>query len=129
MFDKLHKLSKTKFNTLFNTEEKCLEFLAKEKWKRGYVCKKCGNTNYCKGKKPFSRRCTKCKTEESATANTMFHHCKVPINEAFFLAFEICKNPSISSYELASLTEGRQMTCWKFKTKILECIEMNKKVD
>ena len=123
MFENLNTLSKVKFKNRFGTDEKCLEYLANEKWKDGYVCKKCNNNNYCKGKKPFSRRCTRCKTEESATANTLFHRCKLPIHEAFDLAFIVCKNPSISSYQLAELTEGRQMTCWKFKSKILECIE------
>ncbi len=129
MFENLNTLTKVKFKNRFGTEEKCLEYLANEKWKDGYVCRKCNNTNYCKGKKPFSRRCTRCKTEESATANTLFHRCKLPIHEAFGLAFMVCKNPGISSYELAEITDGRQMTCWKFKTKIMECLEQNKKSD
>jgi len=126
MFENLNTLTKAKFNNKFGTEEKCLEYLANEKWKDGYVCRNCDNTKYCTGKKPFSRRCSKCKTFESATAHTIFHSCKMPIQEAFTLAFMVCKNPAISSYELAELTDGRQMTCWKFKTKILECLEKNK---
>ena len=129
MFENLNTLTKAKFSNKFGTEEKCLEYLANEKWKDGYVCRKCDNTKYCIGKKPFSRRCSKCKTFESATAHTIFHSCKMPICEAFALAFMVCKNPAISSYELAELTDGRQMTCWKFKTKILECLEKNKRID
>jgi hypothetical protein len=111
------------FETIFSSEEKCLEFLAGEKWSNGFICRKCRHTNYCKGKKPFSRRCTKCKTEESATAHTLFHRCKFPLTEAFKIVFLVCKNPDVSTYQLSDNIHLRQMTCWKFKKKIAECIE------
>ena len=112
-----------KFNEIFPSEESCLKFLADEKWKHGFVCRKCGHTNYCKGKKPFSRRCTKCKTEESATANTVFHRCRIPLTDAFRITFMVCNSPDISTYEISRKIEIRQMTCWKFKKKIIECID------
>ena len=104
---------------LFDSDEKCLEFLAGVKWENGYVCQKCGNTNYCTGKTPHSRRCTKCKKEESATTGTLFHNCKFPISKAFYIAFSVCKgSEDISTYEFARRLSLRQMTCWKFKNKI-----------
>jgi hypothetical protein len=106
----------------FPDETSCLEFLAAYKWKDGFACRKCGHDNFCKGKKPFSRRCTRCKTEESATAHTIFHGCKIPLNEAFRLAQTVCVNPEISTYEISRLFEIRQMTCWKFKTRIIDCL-------
>ena len=112
-----------KFNELFPSEESCLKFLADEKWKDGFVCRKCGHTNYCKGKKPYSRRCTKCKTEESATAHTVFHRCRIPLTDAFKITFMVCNSPDISTYEISRKIEIRQMTCWKFKKKIIECID------
>ena len=48
---------------------------------------KCGNTHYCKGRLPFSRRCTKCKYDENPTAGTMFDKCKFSIELAFHIAF------------------------------------------
>jgi len=107
-------------DTIFADEEACLALLAEEKWRNGFVCRKCGHDNFCHGKKPFSRRCTRCKTEESATAHTAFHRCKIPLVEAFQIAFVICSNPEISTYEISRMTEIRQMTCWKFKSKIQE---------
>lgn len=104
------------------TEDELLFLLAEQKWKNGFICLKCGNDNYCKGKKPHSRRCTKCKTEESATAHTIFHRCKIPLNEAFTLARIVCCNPKISTYEISRQFEIRQMTCWKFKTHMMECL-------
>ena len=110
---------------IFADEERCLAFIAGEKWKDGFVCRKCGHTNYCAGKKPYSRRCTRCKHEESATAHTIFHGCHIPVTEAMQIAYAVCGNPEISSYELARRLDRRQMTCWKFKKKIMECIESN----
>ncbi|MBW6460199.1 MAG: transposase [Bacteroidales bacterium] len=104
-------------------EERCLAYIAKEKWKEGYVCRKCGHDNYCKGKKPHSRRCTRCKHEESATAHTIFHGCHLPLTQAFRLAYQVCNDPSVSTYELARQLDTRQMTCWKLKKRMLECIE------
>ena len=70
------QIDRPKFKSSFAEEGNCLEFLASEKWKDGFVCRHCGHTNYCKGKKPYSRRCTRCKREESPTAHTIFHHCR-----------------------------------------------------
>lgn len=117
------KLKQVDFEQSFSQDEHCLEYLADEKWQNGYVCRKCGNTNYCQGKTPFSRRCTRCKTDESATAHTIFHRCKIPLNEAFKIAYLVCGKPEISTYDLSKTLDKRQMTCWKFKKKITECLE------
>ena len=106
-------------NKVFS-EDELLFLLAGQKWENGFVCRKCGNDNFCKGKKIHSRRCTKCKTEESATAHTIFHRCKIPLKEAFSLASIVCCNPKTSTYEISRQFELRQMTCWKFKTHMME---------
>jgi hypothetical protein len=108
----------------FTSDKKCLEFLAEAKWKDGFLCRKCGNTNYCAGKTPHSRRCTKCKTEESAAAGTIFHNCKFPIHKAFYIAYHVCKGKEdISTYEFARRLSLRQMTCWNFKTRIQQALQ------
>ncbi|MEI8201689.1 MAG: transposase [Bacteroidota bacterium] len=113
------KLSQQQLEEMFRNDDKCLEFLAEVKWANGYVCKKCGNTNYCSGKEAFSRRCTKCKSKETATNETLFHGIKFPISKAFYIAYNVCKGAeNISTYEYARRLSLRQMTCWNFKTKI-----------
>ena len=112
-------LSLDQLEEMFINNEKCLEFLAGMKWTNGFVCKKCGNTNSCPGKEPFSRRCTKCKAKETATNGTIFHGVKFPISKAFYIAYNVCKGKeNISSYEFGRRLSLRQMTCWNFKTKI-----------
>jgi len=116
-------ISDEQLQELFSDDEKCLGFLAHLKWQDGFVCRKCGNDNFCSGKALFSRRCTKCKTVESATTGTIFHNCKFPLHKAFYIAYNVCKGEnSISSYEFARRLSLRQMTCWNFKTKISEAL-------
>jgi len=113
------ELDDKKLEELFTSDEKCYEFLAELKWSDGFTCRKCGNTNYCPGKTPHSRRCTRCKTEESSAAGTIFHNCKFPISKAFYIAYNVCKGKEdLSTYEFARRLSLRQMTCWNFKTKI-----------
>ena len=110
-------------NQLFNDNEKTLKFIADAKWEYGFVCRKCDQTNYCEGKSPSSRRCTRCKTEESATAHTLFHNIKFPINKAFYIAYNVCvEGKEFSSYDYSDKLELNQMTCWKFRKRIKDCV-------
>lgn len=118
------ELTSEQLEGLFQSDEKCFEFLAELKWGNGFECLKCGNKNYCPGKTPYSRRCTKCKTEESAAAGTIFHNCKFPVSKAFYIAYTVCKGKQdISTYEFARRLSLRQMTCWNFKTKIQHAVQ------
>lgn len=108
---------------LFTDSEKVLKFIADIKWKDGFTCRKCEHTNFCEGKTPSSRRCTRCKKEESATAHTIFHNIKFPINKAFFIAYNVCVlGNDISSYNYSDQLGLNQMTCWKFRKRIQNCI-------
>jgi len=117
-------LDDNRLEELFSSDEKCYEFLAGLKWSEGFTCRKCGNPNYCSGKTPHSRRCTRCKTEESSAAGTIFHNCKFPISKAFYIAYNVCKGKEdLSTYEFARRLSLRQMTCWNFKTKIQQALQ------
>ena len=117
-------LSPEQLDEMFHSDEKCLEFLANLKWESGFFCKKCGNTNFCPGKEPFSRRCPKCKSKETAMNGTIFHGVKFPISKAFYIAYNVCKGKEdISTYEFGRRLSLRQMTCWNFKTKIQHALD------
>jgi hypothetical protein len=118
------KLTAGELESLFTSDDACLEFLSGLKWSEGFTCRKCGNQNSCPGKAPHSRRCTKCKSEESATTGTIFHNCKFPVSKAFYIAWHVCKGKEdISTYEFARRLSLRQMTCWNFKTRIVQALE------
>ncbi len=119
--DFINQVDKKKFDLLFSTSDLCLKALAKAKWKYGYRCKKCGHDNYCDGKSPWSRRCTRCKFDESATANTLFHKCKIPIEKAFQLVWLTCNNPTQPVSVLSEKAGLRKMTCWRMRKMIRQC--------
>jgi hypothetical protein len=122
--EKYNGVNSIKFNQHFKTDEDCYSYIAGIKWENGYECKKCSNTKYIPGKKPFSRRCSKCKYDESATAGTMFDKVKFPILIAFHIIFKIgTKKKGMSSLELSHEFELRQKTCWEFKWKIQQAMQ------
>lgn len=111
------------FNQVFKTEEDCLAYISNLKWENGYHCKRCDNEKYCIGKKPYNRRCTKCRYEESPTAGTMFDKVKFSLLKAFHIIFKIStKKKGMSSLELSNEFELRQKTCWEFKWKIQQAM-------
>lgn len=115
--------------SLFDSEEACLKLISDQKWAAGYRCRKCENTNFCKGKTLYSRRCTRCKHDESATSHTIFHRCHIPLKEAFGIISLVCSDPGISTYELSRKMELRQMTCWKLKSRLMQCIQNKGEID
>lgn len=111
------------FHQRFKTDDDCLEYLSCIKWENGFSCKRCDNDKYCVGKKPFNRRCTKCRYEESPTSGTMFDKVKFSILKAFHIAFKIStKKKGMSSLELSNEFGLRQKTCWEFKWKLQQAM-------
>ncbi len=88
----LKELNREAFKTKFGTKASCYEYLANQKWAKGYSCKKCKHTKYIKGKQPYSRRCCKCGYNESTTTGTLFHKLKFGIDKAFEILYEIAKS-------------------------------------
>ncbi len=122
--EKFIGLNSITFNKRFKEDIDCYEYLSLIKWERGYMCRKCNSDKYCKGKKPFSRRCLKCKYDESPTTNTMFEKLKFPILIAFHIIFKIStKKKGMSSMELSNEFELRQKTCWAFKQKVQQVMK------
>lgn len=116
------------FTQKFRTDKDCLKYLARIKWRAGFCCPKCRNDNYCKGRKEFVRRCTRCKYEESVTSGTIFHKLKFPMLKAFYMVFFISTSKKgISSGELSRRVSLRQPTCWLFKRKVMHGMQQYSK--
>jgi hypothetical protein len=122
------QIDQDRFRETYNSREDCLELLANAKWADGFICRTCGNENYCQGKTAFSRRCTRCKREESATAHTIFHHCRMDLPMAFEIAYMVCGAPSMPASEISQVFETRHMTCLNFKKRIIQCINSDGKL-
>lgn len=117
------QLDTDRFKESFSTQEECLKILANAKWADGFKCRNCGNENYCQGRTPFSRRCTRCKREESATAHTIFHHCRIDLPAAFEIAYMVCGTPAMPASSISHVLDKRHMTCLNFKKRILQCLQ------
>ena len=116
------------FNKRFKEDADCYEYLSLIKWENGFVCRKCNYDKHYKGKKPFSKRCLRCKYDESPTTNTMFEKLKFPILIAFHIVLKIStKKKGMSSMELSNEFELRQKTCWTFKQKVQQVMKSSLK--
>jgi len=115
----MQEVDMDEFLRLFPDEEACHKFLAVEKWKNGYSCKKCANDKFSEGQGQNARRCSKCGYNESATAETIFHRLHFSLIKAFYLLFLVYSNDGkITSKELAEALDLRVNTCWKYAKKI-----------
>ena len=102
------------------------EEIAAYKWRDTFSCRKCGNEKFFEGKKPCSRRCSKCKTLESVTAHTAFHSLRMPLPVALDIIKQIAAGKTRPvSYKLVNEVEEkygiklRQKTYWDFIKKIM----------
>ncbi|MFN3403152.1 MAG: 7TM diverse intracellular signaling domain-containing protein [Cytophagaceae bacterium] len=124
----LREVDFSEFLKIFPDKESCLKYLAELKWTEDYVCKKCANNKFFEGHEVYSRRCTKCGYDESATAFTIFHKLKFDLNKAFYLLFLVYANKDkITTLELSRIISLRQSTCWSFRKKITEKMQKKKK--
>jgi transposase-like protein len=106
------------FREHFKTSEDCYNFLIAQKWGAGFKCRRCGCTNWYKGKQWFYRRCSSCRYDESATANTLFHKSKLGLLKAFEFAFRVSvKKKGMSTTELAKEFSCQQKSAWLLKAK------------
>jgi hypothetical protein len=118
----LKEISFEEFRNIYSNEEACYQYLADVKWKYGYKCRKCGNTNFSRGKYVYSRRCTACGYDESVTAYTIFFRLKFPIVKAFYIVFLVISRKDITLEQLSQMLDLRKMTCSAFKQKVVKVL-------
>jgi hypothetical protein len=122
------ELSFEEFSAKYPDQETCYQSLSELKWSNGYQCTRCGNTNYCGGRMPYSRRCTKCTYEESALQKTIFHNNRIPINKAFYLVYLMyASKGTISSHQLSEKLGIRQSTCWSYAIRVKKVMNERKR--
>lgn len=116
------------FTKQFQTGEDYLNHLIEQKWSKGYKCFKCGKDQYGKGRQWFYRRCKACGYDESVTANTMFHKCKLGLLRVFEIGYRISvKKKGMSSCELGREFGCQQMSAWLIKAKFQNAMKSSDK--
>ncbi|WP_129717209.1 7TM diverse intracellular signaling domain-containing protein [Pedobacter sp. SYP-B3415] len=117
------------FSKIYPDRETCFKYLADLKWEKGYECRRCGNTHYLSGQLPHSRRCSKCRYEESVIAHTIFQNSRIPINKAFYMLFLVYTTKGkISSHKLSEILSIRQSTCWSYGSKMKKLMESKRRL-
>jgi hypothetical protein len=115
------------FHEMYPNKLECYKLLEDIKWKNGFKCRKCTNPTFMDGLTFRSRRCTKCGTNESPTAGTIFHGLRIPIEKSFYIfALVVQAKGEITSVELEEKTGVNQKASWSFKQKIVAKIKEQK---
>ena len=108
------------FENRFPTEEACFEYLVSLRWPNGFICPKCGHTEFYLIERRKLFQCKKCKHQASVTAGTIFHKLKQPLKTLFWAIFLIATNKKgISALELQrKLGINCYKTAWTLEHKI-----------
>lgn len=97
----------------FSDEEKCLSYLATQRWDGVIVCPHCSNDKvYCfKDKKRF--KCSKCREQFTAKVGTIFEGSKIPMRKWYVAIYLVTSHKKgISSHQLAKDIRVTQKTAW-----------------
>lgn len=73
------------------TDKQCREYLATIRWKYGFVCPRCKNTEAWKTTE-LKYKCKKCGYKMSVTAGTIFQNSHTPLNKWFKAIWIMCES-------------------------------------
>lgn len=119
-------LSEARFATLYGTEERCREALARWRWPDGFICPRCGGREHCVLAHRDLYQCNACRRQTSLTAGTIFDSTKVALTTWFRAMYLITQTKQgISSIELGRRLDVTQTTAWKIKTKLAEVMRIS----
>lgn len=114
----------------FNTEEKCIDYLAKVKWNGGVECPYCANDKAYRlttGRKNW--KCSKCRKQFSVRVGTMFEDSRISLRKWFVAIYLIAAHKKgISSHQLAKDIKVTQKTAWFMLSRIRTSFEPTKEV-
>lgn len=104
------------------TEDDCFDYLAKIRWKDGFICPSCGSKEFWKSKRQ-QWICSKCKNQTRVLAGTLFQDTKLPLTLWFQIiwwfmgprngasALSLQQNFGIGSYRTAGRILAKLRSC------------------
>lgn len=113
------KITFKEFQKRFSSEEACRTFLFQQRFPNGFVCPRCGSTEYY----PVYRRglcqCKQCRKQTSVTAGTVMHRTHLSF-VLWFWAIYLCVNDKrgISASQLSTLLAIGYESAWYMLKRI-----------
>jgi transposase-like protein len=101
--------------TRFDTEIKCREFLESLRWPDGAPCPKCESKEIARVKgREAVLRCTKCQTQFTVTAGTVFNDSHLPLSKWFVATFILTQSKKgVSACQIQRMLGiGSYKTAW-----------------
>ena len=113
-------LSFFEYQEQFSDEEDCFNYLFQLRWPNGFVCPKCGGSEYYMIYKHKRFQCKQCRHQTSVTAGTVFHRSHQPLRVLFMAVYLIATSKKgLSAMELRrKLGINGYKTAWLLMQKI-----------
>lgn len=113
-------LSFFEYQEQFSDEEDCFKYLFQLRWPNGFVCPKCGGSEYYMIYKHKRFQCKQCRHQTSVTAGTVFHRSHQPLRILFMAVYLIATSKKgLSAMELRrKLGINGYKTAWLLMQKI-----------
>lgn len=114
--------NQTEFDRRFCDESACIEYLYQLRWPEGFICSRCGHTEYWKSGRGLYI-CQVCEHNQSVTAGTIFHSTKKPLTDWFkALWWFATRKSGVNAINLQDLLGlGSYTTAWKWLQKLRSC--------
>ena len=108
------------FDQRFSNPKACYQYLFKQKWPNGFICKKCGHRKYWLSSRKLYI-CTRCEHQHSLTASTIMDSSKKPITYWFKAMWWFTTRKSginaVNLKELLGLGSYGTAWCWLQKLR------------
>jgi transposase-like protein len=103
----------------FKTEKDCRDHYFNIKWPMGFVCPKCGHTEYSFIESRNLYQCKKCSHQASLTAGTIMHKSHTPLRQWFCAIFLVVHDKrGISAKQLSKDINISYYTAWLMLQKL-----------
>jgi transposase-like protein len=113
------EMSFMKLMDKFKTEKDCRDHFFYIKWPQGFVCPKCGYTEYCFIETRNLYQCKKCSHQASLTAGTIMHKSHTPLRQWFYAIFLVSHDKrGISAKQLSKDIDISYYTAWLMLQKL-----------
>ena len=114
-------MSDADFERLYGSERQCWEALFAWRWPKGFSCPLCGGNKHSFIETRVLFQCSRCRSQISLTAGTIFHSTKLPLKTWFRAIYHITQSKGgISSLELARRLAVHVNTAWKISHKLMQ---------